>query len=75
MLHHHGWELHDEAQEEGEVGRCPLGLRHNILRHYSVVKGDDTPQWLVMFMHLAGLCFPPLQMVCLACKYFELPVN
>ena len=24
---------------------------------------------------LVGLCFPPLQMICLACKYFKLAVN
>ena len=63
----------DEAQRG--AGRCLPGLRHNIHIHYSVVKGDDALQRLVVFMHLVGLCFPPLQMVCLACKYFKLPVN
>ena len=33
------------------------------------------PQQLVMFMSLMGLCFLPLQMMCLACKYFKLSVN
>ena len=42
------------------AGRYPPGLRHNIHIHYSVVKGDDTPWQLVMFIHLAGLCFLPL---------------
>ena len=51
------------------AGGCPLGLKHNIHIHYLEVKGDDAPQQLVMFVHLVGLCFPPLQMVCLACKY------
>ena len=59
--------------------RCVLPMRivivlHNIHIHYLEVK-DDAPWQLVMFVHLVGLCFPPLQMVCLACKYFKLSVN
>ena len=41
-------------------GRCLPGLRYNVHTHYLVVKGDDMPWQLVMFMHLVGLCFPPL---------------
>ena len=46
--------------ELGEgVGRCPLGLKHNVHIHYLEVK-DDAPWQLVMFVHLVGLCFLPL---------------
>ena len=73
MFHHHGYESYDGTWGEG-AGRCPPGLKHNVHIHYLEVK-DDAPQQLVMFVCLAGLCFLPLQMVCLACKYFKLPVN
>ena len=56
------------------AGGCPLGLKHYIHIHYLEVK-DDVPWWLVMFVSLAGLCFLPLQMICLACIYFKLSVN
>ena len=42
------------------VGGCPPGLKHNIHIHYFEVKGYDAPWQLVMFVHLAGLCFLPL---------------
>ena len=51
------------------------GLSYNGHIHYLVVKRDDVPCQLVMFTRLAGLCVPPLQIVCLACKYFKLPIN
>ena len=58
----------------GEGGGCPLGLNHNVHIPYLEVK-DDAPQQLVMFVHLVGLWFLHLQMVCLACRYFKLHVN
>ena len=57
------------------AGKCLPGLKHNIHIHYLEVKGDDMLWQIVMFVHLAGLCFLPLQMVCLACKYLKLPIN
>ena len=73
MLHHPSWELNEGAW--GEVGRYLLGLSHNVHTHYLVIKRDDMPRWLVMFTHLADLCFLPLQITGLTCRYFKLPVN
>ena len=75
MFHHLGKQPNDGTQGEGRAGGCPLGLSNNIHMHYLVVKRDDTPWQLVMSTCLAGICFPPLQIVYLACKYFRLPVN
>ena len=47
----------------------------NVYIHYLVVKRDDVPQRLVIFTHFMGLCFLPLQIVCLDCKYFRFPLN
>ena len=57
------------------AGRHLPGLKHNVHIPYLEVKGDDMPWQLVMLVRLAGLYFPSLQMVCLACKYFKVPVN
>ena len=56
------------------------GLSHNrdknVQIHYLVVKKSWCMLWqLVMSTCLAGLCFLPLWIVCLACRYFRLPVN
>ena len=73
MFYHDGYELYDGTHGRG-AGRCLSGLKHKIHIHYLEVK-DDVPWWLVMFVCLVGLCFLPLRMLCLACKYFKLPVN
>ena len=57
------------------AGGYPQGLGHSIHIHYLMVKRDDMLQQLVMSTPLVGLCFLSLQIVCLACKYFRLPVN
>ena len=69
MFHHHGWEPDGGTWRES-VGRCPPparllfeGLQVSAIKFMCTAGSQATC--------LAGLCSPPLGVVCLLCRYFK----